>query len=190
MIVSFAFGSVSALGVHFGFESALGVHSLGSSWEGLERNVASWICRRFARLPPTRHHMGALLGTAGLHSTKQHICQLCFWFGFGFGRPLWFGISFGYPVHWQFLGRSWAKRGKQDLSPFASLPPTRHDMGALPGPAGLHLMKQNICKLCFWLGFGFGRPLWFGISFGCPLCRQFLGRSWAKRGKQDLSPIA
>ncbi len=52
IFVSFAFGSVSALGVHFGMESALGVHSVGSSWEGLGRNVASRICRHLPDYRP------------------------------------------------------------------------------------------------------------------------------------------
>ena len=52
IFVSFAFGSVSALGVHFGLESALGVHSVGGSWGGLGRIMASRACRHLLDYRP------------------------------------------------------------------------------------------------------------------------------------------
>ncbi len=52
IFVSFAFGSFSALGVHFGLESALGVHSVGGSWGGLGRIMASRACRHLPDYRP------------------------------------------------------------------------------------------------------------------------------------------
>ncbi len=166
IFVSFAFGSVSALGVHLGLESALGVHSVSSSWGVLGE---TWQAG-FAAICPTTAHSAPHGGPPGHRrftiNENKNICQLCFWLDFGFWASTLVWNQLWASTLLAVLGEVLAKRGKQGLWPFALLPPTRHYMGALLGSAGLHSMKTKylsallLARFRFWASTLVRNQLW------------------------------